>query len=145
MPAKKDISEHILQASLVIGAALVPGALSPKLISREMLAQMHPGAVLVDVAIDQGGCFETSKPTTHESPTYIVDEIVHYCVTNMPGAVPRTSALALHHATLPYILTLADHGIDALKTDLHFRNGLKHLSRTNHLRSSGECIKHSIY
>ena len=97
-------------ADLVIGAVLVPGARAPKLVTREMLGLMRPGAVLVDVAIDQGGCFETSHPTTHSAPTYDVDGIVHYCVANMPGAVPITSTRALTNATLPYIEQMADHG-----------------------------------
>jgi alanine dehydrogenase len=89
-----------------------------------MLKSMRPGAVVVDVAIDQGGCFESSRPTTHQEPTYVVDNIVHYCVTNMPGAVPRTSTFALNNATLPFVLELADHGLNALKKDPHLMNGL---------------------
>ncbi len=113
------------KADLVIGAVLVPGASAPRLINREMLSKMRRGAVLVDVAIDQGGCFETSKPTTHADPTYTVDGIVHYCVANMPGAAPRTSAFALNNATLPYIITLANKGLHkALLNDAHFMNGL---------------------
>jgi alanine dehydrogenase len=109
----------------VIGAVLVPGARAPRLVTREMLKRMKPGAVLVDVAIDQGGCFETSRPTTHADPIYVVDGIVHYCVANMPGGVPRTSTFALNNATLPYILQLADRGWKAaLVADPHLRNGL---------------------
>ena len=112
-------------ADLVIGAVLVPGAATPKLISRDLLARMTPGAVLVDVAIDQGGCFETSRPTTHAQPTYGVDGIVHYCVANMPGAVPRTSTYALNNATLPAVEALADKGWRrALADDPHLRAGL---------------------
>jgi alanine dehydrogenase len=119
------VAEHVFSAHLVIGAVLVPGARAPRLVTREMLKRMKPGAVLVDVAIDQGGCFETSRPTTHADPTYVVDGIVHYCVANMPGGVPRTSTFALNNATLPYILQLADRGWKAaLAADPHLRNGL---------------------
>jgi alanine dehydrogenase len=107
----------------VIGAVLVPGASAPKLVSRGMLSTMKPGAVLVDVAIDQGGCFETSKATTHNDPVFVVDEVVHYCVANMPGAVPKTSSFALNNATLRYGLELADHGLAALR-DPHLMAGL---------------------
>jgi len=103
----------------------VPGAAAPKLIDRQLLARMKRGAVLVDVAIDQGGCFETSRPTTHDKPTYEVDGIVHYCVANMPGAVARTSTLALNNATLPFVLALAEKGWKrALRDDAHFGDGL---------------------
>ena len=108
------IGEEVFAADAVIGAVLVPGAAAPKLVTREMLAGMKPGAVLVDVAIDQGGCFETSHATTHADPTFVVDGIVHYCVANMPGAVPLTSSHALNNATLPFGLALADHGLAAL-------------------------------
>jgi len=118
------LADELSKADAVIGAVLVPGASAPKLVSREMLAMMQRSAVLVDVAIDQGGCFETSKPTTHEDPTYFVDGIVHYCVANMPGAVPLTSSHALNHATLPYGLALADHGEAALDRDPHLKHGL---------------------
>ena len=120
-----NIQQMICEAELVIGAVLVPGAAAPKLVTREMLKCMKPGAVLVDVAIDQGGCFETSRPTSHDDPTFIEHGVVHYCVTNMPGAVPRTSTAALTHATLPYIRALADAGVArALSADPHFRRGL---------------------
>ncbi len=118
------IEEEILKADVVIGAVLVPGASAPKLIKREHLSRMKPGSVLVDVAIDQGGCFETSRPTTHEDPTYEVDGVVHYCVANMPGAAPRTSSEALNNATLPFGLALAEHGLHALKKDPHLARGL---------------------
>lgn len=119
------IHTQLLDADLVIGAVLVPGASAPKLVPRSFLKQMQPGAVLVDVAIDQGGCFETSHPTTHANPTFIVDGIVHYCVTNMPGAVARTSTIALNHATLPFVLMIANQGYQAaMKQDMHLRNGL---------------------
>jgi alanine dehydrogenase len=100
----------VTQADLVIGAVLVTGAAAPKLVTRDMLRRMEKGAVLVDISIDQGGCFESSRPTTHADPTYVVDGVVHYCVTNMPGAVPRTSTFALTNATLPYVRALADFG-----------------------------------
>jgi alanine dehydrogenase len=118
------IEEWALDADLVVGAVLVPGAATPRQITREMLKRMRPGSVLVDVAIDQGGCFETSRPTTHAAPTYVEEGIVHYCVANMPGAVPRTSTFALNHVTLPYALRLADDWRRALRDDAHFRAGL---------------------
>jgi alanine dehydrogenase len=107
---QEAIEEQVLDADLVIGAVLVPGGAAPRLIRRDQLGRMKPGAVLVDVAIDQGGCFETSRATTHADPTYIVDGIVHYCVANMPGAVARTSTFALNNATLPFVLALANKG-----------------------------------
>ena len=113
------IERHIRDADLVIGGVLIPGAAAPKLVTREHLSMMRKGSVLVDVAIDQGGCFETSKPTTHADPTYIVDDIVHYCVANMPGAVPRTSTFALNNATLPFTLQLADKGARKAMLDNH--------------------------
>jgi len=124
--ATLDATEDLVtQADLVVGAVLVPGAAAPKLIRREQLAGMKAGAALVDVAIDQGGCFETSKPTTHDDPTYVVGGIVHYCVANMPGGVARTSTLALGNTTLPFILALADKGWrQALLDDPHLRAGL---------------------
>jgi len=118
------IETEVDSADLVIGAVLVPGAAAPKLITREMVTKMRRGAVIVDVAIDQGGCAETSRPTTHANPTYVVDEVVHYCVTNMPGAVARTSTFALDNATLPFVLALADGYQQALIGDPHLRNGL---------------------
>ena len=122
---KASIAEAVTQADLVIGAVLVPGAAAPKLVTRALLGGMKPGAVLVDVAIDQGGCFETSRPTTHAAPTYVVDGIVHYCVANMPGAVARTSTYALNNATLPHVVRLAQAGWrDALSADPHLRAGL---------------------
>src|SRR5439155_22191634 len=122
---REAIVVEVTAADAVIGAVLVPGATAPKLVTRAMLARMKPGAVLVDVAIDQGGCFETSRPTTHAAPTYVVDGVVHYCVTNMPGAVARTSTFALNNATLPFVLTLADKGWrQALRDDPHLRAGL---------------------
>ena len=118
--------EHLVaNADLVIGAVLIRGARAPKLVTAEMVTGMRPGAVLVDVAIDQGGCFETSRPTTHSEPTFVVDDVVHYCVANMPGAVPKTSTYALNNATLPFILDIADKGINqALRDDPQLRDGL---------------------
>ena len=119
------VERHALEADLVIGAVLIPGAAAPKLISRELVSRMKAGAVMVDVAIDQGGCFETSKPTTHQQPTYVVDDVVHYCVANMPGGVARTATIALTNATLPFALALANKGAAAaLRDDAHLRNGL---------------------
>jgi alanine dehydrogenase len=119
------IEQNVTGADLVIGAVLVPGAAAPKLVSRAMIQRMRPGSVLVDIAIDQGGCFETSHPTTHADPTYVVDGIVHYCVANMPGGVARTSTFALNNATLPFALALADKGWrQACHDDVHLRNGL---------------------
>jgi alanine dehydrogenase len=111
MSTELQIQESVLDADLVIGAVLIPGALAPKLITRDMLPTMKPGAVLVDVAIDQGGCAETSRPTTHSDPTYVVDEVVHYCVANMPGAVPISSTKALTNVTLPYVEAIAKRGL----------------------------------
>ncbi|RFC63448.1 alanine dehydrogenase [Fulvimarina endophytica] len=118
------LDECVFAADLVIGAVLIPGASAPKLVTRAMLSSMKPGAVLVDVAIDQGGCFETSRATTHAEPTFEIDGIIHYCVANMPGAVPVTSTYALNNATLPFGLALADHGLDALRRDPHLMAGL---------------------
>ncbi len=125
------VDTAISQADLVIGAVLVPGAAAPKLVSRAMLRHMKPGTVIVDVAIDQGGCFETSRPTTHQQPTYVEEGIVHYCVANMPGGVARTSTFALTNATLPFVLALADKGYKrALLDDPNLREGLNvHLGR----------------
>jgi alanine dehydrogenase len=122
---RDNIERHVLSADLVIGAVLIPGATAPRLVSRDMVSAMKPGAVVVDVAIDQGGCFETSHPTTHAEPTYVVGRVVHYCVANMPGGVPRTSTFALNNATLPYVLLLADQGYQrALADHPHLRAGL---------------------
>ncbi len=120
-----NIENEVLGADLVIGSVLVPGAAAPKLVSRDMVARMRPGSVIVDIAIDQGGCCETSQPTTHANPTYKVGEVVHYCVTNMPGAVARTSTFALNNATLPYVVALADKGYRrAIADDAHLGHGL---------------------
>jgi alanine dehydrogenase len=128
------IETAVLTADLVIGAVLVPGAAAPRLVSREMVRAMRPGSVLVDIAIDQGGCFETSKPTTHSAPTFVEEGVVHYCVTNMPGAVARTSTFALEHATLPFVIALAKKGWhQALQDDPHLRHGLMvHAGQVTH-------------
>ena len=119
------IERHVKEADLVIGGVLIPGAEAPKLVTAEMVRGMKAGAVIVDVAIDQGGCCETSKPTTHADPTYIVDDVVHYCVANMPGGVPRTSTYALNNVTLPHVLALANNGYRlALMQDQWLRDGL---------------------
>ena len=128
------IEQAVAEADLVIGAVLVPGAAAPKLVTRAMIARMRPGSVAVDVAIDQGGCFETSRPTTHAEPTYVEEGVVHYCVTNMPGAVARTSAVALNNATLPFTLQLAEKGFPrACAENPHLANGLNiHAGRVTH-------------
>lgn len=118
------IDKFSREADLIIGAVLIPGAAAPKLLTREHIKNMKPGSVVVDVAIDQGGCFETSKATTHQDPTYVVDEVIHYCVANMPGGVARTSTIALNNATLPFGLALANKGLKALQQDANLRNGL---------------------
>jgi alanine dehydrogenase len=123
------VEESVMTADLVIGAVLTPGGTAPRMVTREMVRSMRRGTVVVDVSIDQGGCFETSRPTTHSDPTYVVDGVVHYCVTNMPGAVARTSTFALNNATLPFTLALADRGYrDAMEQDCHLRDGLNILS-----------------
>ena len=119
------VQEAIANADLVIGGVLIPGASAPKLVTREMLKTMHRGAVIVDVAVDQGGCIETTRPTTHSNPTFFVDDVLHYCVANMPGAVPRTSTFALTNATLPLALKLANKGfINAVRSDVNLKNGV---------------------
>ena len=125
LTGKTDFNKLVSGADLVIGGVLIPGAEAPKLITKPMLKDMKRGSVIVDVAIDQGGCVETSKPTTHADPTYIINDVVHYCVANMPGGVPRTSTLALNKATLPFLMKLADKGYQkALKEDKNFLEGL---------------------
>ncbi|WP_366654534.1 alanine dehydrogenase [Fodinicurvata sp. EGI_FJ10296] len=128
------IDSLVMASDLVVGAVLIPGAAAPKLVTREMVKAMRPGSVLVDVAIDQGGCFETSHATTHDDPSYIVDDVVHYCVANMPGAVARTSTVALNNATIPFVLALADKGVRrALYEDAHLSAGLNvHEGRITH-------------
>ena len=122
---KVDLNKLVAEADLIVGGVLIPGAEAPKLVTKDMLKLMKRGSVIVDVAIDQGGCVETSKPTTHGNPTYIVDDVVHYCVANMPGGVPRTSTIALNKATLPFLIKLANEGYHkALKEDKNFLAGL---------------------
>jgi alanine dehydrogenase len=122
---QEAIETCVLNADLIIGAVLIPGAASPKLVSTDLIKRMKPGSVVVDVAIDQGGCFETSKATTHDNPTYLVHDVVHYCVANMPGAVAKTSAIALNNATLPFVLQLANQGtVKALQSNSHLFEGL---------------------
>jgi alanine dehydrogenase len=119
------VQEAIANADLVVGAVLIPGASAPHLVKRDMLKTMHKGAVIVDVAVDQGGCIETTKPTTHSNPTYFIDDVLHYCVANMPGAVPRTSTFALTNATLPLATKLANKGFkNAVAHDHHLRAGV---------------------
>ncbi|HLF67669.1 MAG TPA: alanine dehydrogenase, partial [Gammaproteobacteria bacterium] len=125
MSTPQGVAEYVAKADAIIGAVLVAGSTAPKLVTRNMLQTMRKGSVLVDIAIDQGGCFETSHPTTHDDPIFIEAEIIHYCVTNMPGAVPRTSSFALNHVTLPFIMALADQGYPAaLQADPYFLAGL---------------------
>ena len=125
MASPQTVRQEVLAADLVVGAVLVPGAAAPKLVSRDLVLQMREGAVMVDIAIDQGGCFETSRPTTHDAPTYVEEGVVHYCVTNMPGAVARTATLALNNVTLPYVKALAERGWHrAFKEDAGFAAGL---------------------
>ncbi len=125
LASPEGVAEYVARADVVIGAVLIPGSTAPKLVTRVMLQQMRKGSVIVDIAIDQGGCFETSRPTTHDAPTFIEAGIIHYCVTNMPGAVPRTSSFALNHATLPFILALAEKGYPAaLLADPYFLAGV---------------------
>jgi alanine dehydrogenase len=120
-----NLETIISRFDLVIGAVLIPGSQAPKILQKKHLGLMKPGSVVVDVAIDQGGCFETSRATTHENPTYIVDDVIHYCVANMPGAVPRTSTISLNTATLPYIESIANNGLsEFLKSSNHHLNGL---------------------
>jgi alanine dehydrogenase len=125
MASQQNVRDAVLDADLVVGAVLIPGAAAPRLVTREMVREMADGAALVDISIDQGGCFETSRPTTHDNPTYLDEGVVHYCVTNMPGAVARTSALALNNVTLPYVTALANQGWEtALAADEYFATGL---------------------
>jgi alanine dehydrogenase len=133
-PNRETLERLVAGADLVVGAVLIPGAAAPRLVTRAMLATMRPGSVVVDVAIDQGGCFETSRPTSHAQPTFVEEGVVHYCVTNMPGAVARTSAFALNNATLPFVLALADKGWSrALAEDPHLLAGLNiHRGRVTH-------------
>jgi len=145
--SKSDtIERYALDADLIIGAVLIPGAAAPKLLREETVRKMKPGSVVVDVAIDQGGCFETSRPTTHESPTYILHGVVHYCVANMPGVVPRTSTFALNNATLPFVLLLADNGLEkAMMLDRDLANGLNiHAGKVTH-RAVADALGYEFY
>ncbi|HJT21983.1 MAG TPA: alanine dehydrogenase [Nitrospira sp.] len=133
------IEQAVLEADLVIGAVLIPGARAPKLVSRSLVARMKPGSVIVDVAVDQGGCIETSRPTSHSDPVYLVDGVLHYCVANMPGIVPRTSTGALTNATLPYLMRLAAQGVDqAIHADAGFAKGVNLLNGTVTCRAVAE-------
>lgn len=123
-----NVEKAVTEADLVIGCVLIPGAKAPKLVTKEMVSKMKTGAVLVDIAIDQGGCFETSHATTHQEPTYVVDGVIHYCVANMPGAYPLTSTNALNNATLRYARELAKKGVSACKEDEYLRKGLSILN-----------------
>ncbi len=123
--SRANLEQYVKNADLVIGAVLIPGKAAPSLVPKAWLSEMRQGSVMVDVAIDQGGCFETSRPTSHSDPTFVVDGVVHYCVTNMPGSVPRTSTLALNNVTLPFVMKIANQGWrGAITTDLHLRNGV---------------------
>jgi alanine dehydrogenase len=129
VPNRARMAAYVAESDVVIGAVLVPGARAPKLVTREMIAAMRPGSVVVDIAIDQGGCFETSRPTTHSNPTYVEEGVVHYCVANIPGAVARTSTLALTSSTLPYLMRVADQGVTgSAKADPALAKGLSTLS-----------------
>ncbi|MFI5090951.1 MAG: alanine dehydrogenase [Terriglobales bacterium] len=140
-----NIAKAVKHADLVIGGVLIPGAAAPKLVTKAMVKDMKPGAVIVDVAIDQGGCIETAYPTTHSDPAYVVDGVVHYCVTNMPAAVPHTSTLALTNATFPYVMKLAQHGMAAVKSDPGFREGVNtyrgHVTCAGVAESQGKPLK----
>jgi len=139
----ENLERAVTESDLVVGAVLVPGARAPRLVSRAQVAGMRPGSAVVDVAIDQGGCFETSRPTTHAQPRYCEAAVVHYCVTNMPGCVPRTSTFALSHATLPFVLALADSGAAAaLRSDAHLRAGLNVWRGTLTHRAVAESLGH---
>jgi alanine dehydrogenase len=140
-----NIAKAVKHADLVIGGVLIPGAAAPRLVTKAMVREMKPGAVIVDVAIDQGGCIETARPTTHSDPAFVVDGVVHYCVTNMPAAVPHTSTLALTNATFPYVMKLAQHGLAAVKCDPGFREGVNtyrgHVTCTGVAGSQGKPLK----
>ena len=139
-----NVESNVLSADLVIGGVLVPGAAAPKLVTRAMVSAMKPGSVIVDVAIDQGGCCETARPTTHADPTYVIDDVVHYCVANMPGAVPRTSTYALNNATLPFALRIADRGWkEAMRADPHLKNGLNVCGGKVTCREVAEALGHA--
>jgi len=140
-----NIAKAVKHADLVIGGVLIPGAAAPKLVTKAMVKEMKPGAVIVDVAIDQGGCIETAHPTTHSDPAFVVDGVVHYCVTNMPAAVPHTSTLALTNSTFPYVMKLAQHGLAAVECDQGFREGVNtyrgHVTCPGVAESQGKPLK----
>ncbi|MFZ9470465.1 MAG: alanine dehydrogenase [Rickettsiales bacterium] len=142
----ENIEQNILDADLVVGAVLIPGASAPKLVSKEMVKKMKKGAVMVDISIDQGGCFETSKPTSHSNPTYEVDGVIHYCVTNMPGAVARTSTQALENSTLPFTLAIANKGLHkALRDDKNLMAGLNIYDGMVTYRAVAESLGHKFF
>ncbi len=139
----RNIADSVRHADVVIGGVLLPGAKAPHLVSREMVKSMNPGSVIVDVAIDQGGCVETARPTSHSDPVYVVDGVIHYCVTNMPGAVPRTSTYALSNATLPYALKLANLGfVEAVKSDSALAKGVN--TYAGHVTCDGVAVAHGL-
>jgi len=143
---KIDLNKLVAEADLLVGGVLIPGAEAPKLVTKDMLKLMKRGSVIVDVAIDQGGCVETSKPTTHADPTFIIDDIVHYCVANMPGGVPRTSTFALNKVTLPYLLKLANKGYQkALKEDPNFLEGLNVCKGSVTYKAVADAFGHKYY
>ena len=142
----ENVESNVISADLVIGAVLIPGASAPKLVTKKMVKKMQNGAVMVDISIDQGGCFETSKPTSHGAPTYVVDDVVHYCVTNMPGAVARTSTQALENATLPFTLALANKGYrKALIDNIHLRNGLNVIDGKITYKAVADSLGHQYF
>lgn len=142
----ENIEANVIDADLVVGAVLVPGAAAPKLVSAKTVKKMKKGAVMVDISIDQGGCFETSKPTSHSNPTYVTDGVVHYCVTNMPGAVARTSTQALENSTLPFTLALANKGFkQALRDDVHLLNGLNIFDGKVTYKAVADALEHKFY
>jgi alanine dehydrogenase len=142
----ENIETKVLNADLVVGAVLIPGAAAPKLVTKQMIKKMKHGAVMVDISIDQGGCFETSKPTSHSDPMYNVDGIVHYCVTNMPGAVARTSTQALENSTLPFTLNIANKGYKkAMKDDIHLRNGLNVIDSKVTYQAVSDALGHEYF
>jgi alanine dehydrogenase len=142
----ENIEANVIDADLVVGAVLVPGAAAPKLISAKTVKKMKKGSVMVDISIDQGGCFETSKPTSHSNPTYVTDGVVHYCVTNMPGAVARTSTQALENSTLPFTLALANKGYEkALRDDVHLLNGLNIFDGKVTYKAVAEALGHKFF
>ena len=146
MSSTLQMEESVADADVVIGAVLIPGALAPKLVTRDMIRGMKEGAVLCDVAIDQGGCAETSRPTTHTDPVYTVDGVTHYCVANMPGAVPITSTKALTNATLPYVEAIADHGLaEAVSRDRSLLCGVNVLGPADHIRGGRRGARHGVH